>query len=320
MPGSFTFTFARQSGLVLIPATSFAITGNYLRFTLTGQAAMAAADYITIYATIEGNRLRELISDVHSIGLLVRSSVGPLKFGVALRNIGDGGSAPQQTWRSLCKLATISTANVWTVIQLPNLPFFDSSTTWNTAPGTYGYEILITPDCGTTYTAPANDSWQQGNFYGAVGQDHFAAIAPVNSTFDLAFVQHEPGPLCTQFIDLPFGPNLRSCQRYLAKSWGYSSATPAADGNWRHLGTLVPSSTTVRSFAPFPVEMAKVPTVTVYDNAGNGNSIYVDYIGQSPVSTINVLKTGIQNIILASASAQTTPVTVLGNWLADTGW
>jgi hypothetical protein len=282
---------------------------------------MAGAGYIVCaYQTVEGSRLRELINDNHSIGLLVRSSVSPLKFGVALRNIGDGGSAPQQTWRSLCKLATISAANVWTVIQLPNLPLFDSSTTWNTAPGTYGYEILITPACGPTYTTPANNTWQQGNLYGAVGQDNFAA-SPVNSTFDIAFVQHEPGPLCSQFIDLPFGANLRSCQRYFAKSWGYSGgATPAADGNWIQLGTLVPSTGAIRSFAPFPVEMAKVPTVTVYDASGGVNSVHVDYVGASPVSAVNVLKTGIHDINLASASTLTTPVSVLGYWSADTGW
>ena len=137
-----TFAASGQQGaeIVNVPGTNFAITSKFFRVQLTtAQATLAANDILWFNQYIEGQRLRELISDVHSISiLLVWSSVAGLKFGVALR---DGAGIP--AW-SLTKLCTIPSANTWTLITLPALPLWKAGGTWSVNPGVVGYQISIT--------------------------------------------------------------------------------------------------------------------------------------------------------------------------------
>jgi hypothetical protein len=112
-------------------------------------------------------------------------------------------------------LCTIPTGGVWTLIQLPNLsPFPPAGFPLGHITGDYSYyELAINLCVGSTYIAPATNAWYNTNYSGAPGMDNFAA-KPVNTAFYLAFVQHEPGPVCTQFMDVPFEDNLLDCQRY----------------------------------------------------------------------------------------------------------
>jgi hypothetical protein len=253
------------SAPVTIPGTNFAISSKFYRVTLTAsQATLGASDIIWFNQFVEGIRLRELISDVHSTQVLVRSSVAGLKFGLALRDAANT--------RSLTKLCTISSANTWTLISLPALPLWTAGTTWSLAPGVNGYEVSITLACGSTYTAPANDTWQTGNFVGAPGQSNLAASA-VNSTFDIAFIQHEPGPLCSTPIDCPFTQNLDECLRYYTKSYDYGTLPGAITNNGMAF-INVQAATNEHSLTPFKKVMAKVPTITGYSpNTGAINNV-----------------------------------------------
>ena len=158
--------------------------------------------------------VRELINDVHSISLLVYSSVAGLKFSVALRDPTDANS--------LVNLCTIPTANTWTLITLPNLPVWPAGGNFSILPGAQGYNLTVTLACGSTYMAPAAGTWQTGLFLGAPGMSSWVA-SPVNSTFFLAFVQHEPGALCTTLMDKPFSQNLDECLRYYQKTYAYGT-------------------------------------------------------------------------------------------------
>jgi hypothetical protein len=270
--GTLTYTAqvinAGFAGIVL-PGTNFTIAKNYLRVTLTGaQATLAAGDFLQLYTAIEGSNLLELINDVHSLSLLVRSSVSGLKFGLALQD-----SPPT---KSLTKLCTIPTANTWTLIPLPNNPIFPSAGNFSTIYGVLGYYLEIALACGSTYTAPANDIWQNGNFFGAVGQSNFAAQV-VNSTFDIAFCQHEPGAQATTLMDKPFTPNLDECQRYFTKSYPYGTK-PGTASNTSGMASFVNTSpvTNWAGYLPFKKTMATIPNVTIYNwNSGAANSIRV---------------------------------------------
>src|SRR5258708_5520666 len=81
---------AVQTGgnLITIPGgTNFAITRDILRTTLTTQQiTLGATDSIQIWQTIEGCNWREICNDVHSVSLLVRSSVAGLKFSLSLND------------------------------------------------------------------------------------------------------------------------------------------------------------------------------------------------------------------------------------------
>jgi microcystin-dependent protein len=304
---------AATSGIV-IPGTNFGITSSFLRFTLTTpKATLAAADYTTIYQTIEGSRLRELFNDVHSLKVLVRCSAA-LKFGVVLRTTASPA-------RCLGKIATITNPNAWTTLELPALPIWAADGTWYNYQGQYGYDLLITLACGSTYLTPANDTWQAtgaSGVIGALGQDNFGA-QPANATFDLACVQHEPGGSCSQFIDLNFEDNHRACKRYFAKSNQYATITPTANA-WSVIGQAV-AGTTLRSSIEFPEEMAKAPTMSLYGADASANYVYLDGVGEVAITTPTATTRNVQAIVTTAAyAAAGNGQPVLGMWKADTGW
>jgi hypothetical protein len=311
--GSGTLACSAQqgSGQFVVPGTNFVISRALLRITLTAQqASLAATDGLQITNVIEGPMLRELIGDVTSLQLLVRCS-SPIKFGVSL---SDSANA-----YSLVKLATISSANAFTLIQFPNLPLWTGSGTFPLTPGNVGYNLRICLCTGTTNMAAANDIWAAGNLYGAVGQDSFNTF-PVNTTFDLIFVQHQSGPLCETMIDCPFVDNYDACLRYYAKSYPYSTAigTASAVG---HVPFFVIQTgvASARAYVPFCKKMAQVPNVTIYNPlTGAINSVQDNNSVNWTVSSVSRSVDCIDAI--AMTSNFTTQVFAYAHYVADTGW
>src|SRR5262249_52495471 len=120
----------------------------------------------------------------------------------------------------------LGAANTWTLISLPAMPVWDPGTTWATAPGTVGYYLNIVLAAGSGIQVAANNTWQSTAAWAPAGISNFAA-QPVNSTFDLAFIQHEPGALCTSPMELDFATNYDRCLRYYQKTYDYGTAIGA---------------------------------------------------------------------------------------------
>ena len=298
---------------LVIPGTSFAITSNYYRVTLTtAQASLGASDSLQVRQVIEGPQWRELQSDVHSISLLVRTSVAGLKFGVNLRDT--------PTTTNLTKLCTVPSANIWTLIQLPNIPVWAAGNFIYT-PGVASYVLTMTLSAGTTATTSANDTWQNSTtaLVGAVGQDNFVS-KPVNSTFDVAFVQHEPGPVCSTLQDKPFSQNLDEALRFYQKTWPYGTAVGA--NSLLGLKSLIAPTASTSAFGPisFIKPMAKPPTVTIYSQTGVSGSVVdggsVTHTGAAPGATIG--DAGFASISFTTAT--TGAMQVNCHYTADTGW
>lgn len=93
--------------------------------------------------------------------------------------------------------------------------------------------------------------------------NNFAA-SPVNSTFDLGFVQHEPGAVCSTLMDKPFSQNLDECQRYYSKSPSYSALATAANNALGAVTLVVPASQSPYGYVPYKKTMAKVASYAVY--------------------------------------------------------
>jgi len=298
---------------VKVPGTNFYITANLLRITVTTtQASLAAGDYMQLVQNIEGPMLRELLGDVHSLQFLVRSSVAGFKFGFSLTDPSNS--------KSFTNVGTISAANTWQLLPFANIPVFASGGSWSFAPGAAGYVLRICLGCGTTYTSSANGSWLNGFFIGANGQSNLFATA--SATFDIAFVQHEPGPNCTTLIDKPFIENLQSCKRYYQKSSTYGVVTPNT-GDIYGIGTIMAANNAgVRCFLRFEQEMAKSPTISCWDHNNTGNNVYVDGVGSAVVSggggSIGHSTKGFTSLTLTAAVASVLPVSA--QWTADTGW
>jgi hypothetical protein len=297
---------------LVVPGTNFQISRSFLRFTLTtAQASLAASDDITIWQNVEGPQFRELQFDVHSTQLLVRSSVSGLKFGLSLQD-------PTSS-KSLVKLCTIPSANTWALLTLANLPIFPSAGTFTSNPGVLGYYLTIALAAGTTLTAPANDTWQNGNFLGALGQDNFAS-KPVNSTFDIAFIQHEPGAQCSTPIDKSFTQNLLECQRYYQTSypWGTAKGTATALGS---VSIFATAGTWPQAWIPFNQRMAKSPSLNGYSpSTGTLNTVRdtLANADRSTSGTINASDNGFSGFSLGTTNGSSAMYVL--HYTADTLW
>jgi hypothetical protein len=295
-----------------IPGTNFRISRAFLRVTLTAQqASLAAGDQLYLHQEIEGPNWRELSNDVHSVALLVRSSVAGLKFGLTLRD-------PVSVSQSLTKLCTITSANTWTLIQLPNIPVWPSGN-FQPAPGISGYRLDIVLSAGSTFTATANDVWQSGNFLGALGQSNFAA-SPVNSTFDIGFLQHEPGSLCTTFQDKPFSQNLTECLRYYDKSYSYAvkPGTVTSPG----IQVFVPAGG-VNPITPirFKQIMATQPTMTGYNYTTGAINSVRDATNSADRAISSTASTGDGGFNGFNVTGGVSTIwQALFHYTADTGW
>jgi hypothetical protein len=295
---------------VVIPGTNFGITAKYQRFTVgTAQASLAAGDFYILRQSIEGPRWRELASDVHSLSILVRSSVAGFVFSVALLDSG--------TTHSLVKQCTLGAANTWTLITLPNLPVW--SGTFSAAPGQVGYLLYITLAAGTTFTAAASSAWQTGNVFGVTGSSNFLATA--GATLDLAYIGHEPGALCTTPIDCPFPQNYDECLRYFCKSYDYDVAPGAVSTPGVH--AFFQSGTTgINGAARFPKPMAKVPTMTGYNHAtGAENSIRHQNGTDYAITNFGTVgKGGFYTLNTATMPAVVAGAFGFFHYISDTGW
>jgi hypothetical protein len=292
-----------------IPGTSFAITRGYMGMKVgTTKSSLAATDLFGISTQIEGPAWRELQNDVHSLSLLLRSTVN-CKLGVSLR---DGGTVS----KSLTKLITL-TANTDTLVQLPNLPVWPAGNFTNAA-GSASYSFTVMLACGSTYMSPANDTWQSGNFVGAVGQDNYLAN-PVNSEVDVFFVQHEPGPVCSTLQDKPFSQSLDECLRYYQKNYDYGVTPGSTAGRYVVFNTI--STNTALGTESFYKPMAKQPTVTFYNpNNGAINQCFGLVNGLPYQAAVNTSSpTGISSL---TNGANNFPVgAVIGfHYTSDTGW
>lgn len=245
--------------------------------------------------------------DVHSLSLLVRSNVSGLKLSVALL---DNAAA-----NSLVTSATITSSNTWTIIQLPNLPVWRG--TYSATPGQRAYMLIITLACGTTYLAAPSNAWQSSLLFGETGMSNFLATA--GATFDIGFVQHEPGPVCSTLIDKPFTQNLDECLRYFQKSYSYAEAPGKANAaGYVMLYTAINQSAI--GWMPFKKIMAKIPNISGWATDGTANSVRDAYAGlnRGITGVYSVSDSAFTGFSLGSTNAAVTYYNF--HYQADTGW
>jgi len=317
LTGTLRYSVQQIANNTLVPGTNYCISRSVWRITMTTtQASLGVSDVLNVWQSVEGPRLRELLTDVHSVSILVRSSIANLKFSVCLQDVAGT--------RALAKLCTLGAANTFSLITLPNLLVWPGGATWSTSPGVVGYYLNITLAAGTNIKVAANDTWQTVTTqYAATGIDNFAANA--GATFDLAFVQHEPGALCTTPIDCSFGQNLdgdMGCLRYYEKSYPYGSApgalTVAGAPYW-----FQPNAATTNCPVPifFKKTMAKAPTVLSYSPSTGASGTLRDVTAPADVSVTsytNIGDAGFGGFITNVARAALTQMTA--HYTADTAW
>jgi microcystin-dependent protein len=304
------FTVASGSASVVVPGTNFRLSSRELLFQLTTPATLAAGDYLTVSQNVEGPQFRELSLDVHSVSILAYCTKA-FKFGLIIRD--------NNATHSLTKLCAITTPNQWTLFTFPNLPIWPGVGSFSVTPGTVGYTVTIGLAGGSTYTAPANDTWQNGNFTAALGQDSFGSLA-ANDQFIVGFVQDQPGPYCETLIDCPFSQNYHECLRYYTKSYNYGSAVGSTGGPRCAFNSSAAFLQTPAGYVAFPRPMAKAPTLTIYSDATGTVNAARDQPGAADraVSASSSGEHGLSQFTMTTSMASAGLVTF--HYSADTGW
>jgi hypothetical protein len=294
---------------ILVPGTNFRITRSYIQLTVgTAQATLAAGEYVISYQFVEGPRWRELASDVHSVSILCYCSIA-LNFTLFIR---DSTNA-----YSLVIPVSIPAATV-TLVTLPNLPLWTSSGNFNQTPGALGYNIGICLGCGTTFQTGTTGSWVAGSFLGYAGMSNFLATA--GAIFQLRFMQHEPGALCSTLMDIDFPSNLLACERYYQKTYDYATAVASAVNPGMVSGVGIGTQVQIRGGVSFRQRMAKVPTVTTYNVIAPIVANQVTQIGGGGLAAGTTGNVGETGYALNLSAAPTASATYQWQHVADTGW
>lgn len=252
--GSHTINSSNPGEQILLPGSSYMINDRSLTLTLgTQQTTLGAGDYGLIRQSLEGIQLRPLFKDVHSVSILIKSSIANLKFSYFLQD--------PSVAHSYTKLCSLGAANTWTLITIPNIPILPAGT-WASTPGNLGgYEGLCF-GAGTTFTASADGAWQAANVNTSPGTTNFFGSS-VGATVSVAFIQHEPGSVCSTLMDKGF--SLDEAQRYYAKSYDYEVLGGAQTFSGSIGGFMGINTNGCVGNAAFPVKMAKIPTVVLYN-------------------------------------------------------
>ena len=311
--GTHTMNSSNPVETILVPGTSYLLNNRSLTLTLgTQQTTLGAGDYGYIFQQMEGSQIRPLFSDVHSVSILIKSSIANLKFSYWLQ---DPTSA--HTYTKLCSLGA---ANTWTLVTIPNIPVFMGAGTWAIDPGVLGAFEGICLGAGTTMTASSDGVWLSTAAIAAPGTTNFFGSS-IGATVSVAFIQHEPGPVCSTLMDKPFIQNLNECQRYYSKSYLYA----VKPGSVSSAGVCVLqtfASTNPLGTFRFPVRMAITPiTVQGYsDVTGSAGGVRDLYLpgDRSITAPFNVGDLGFGGFSLTSNNTSATVYTF--QWTADTGW
>jgi phage baseplate assembly protein W len=297
----------------LIPGTSYAISNNILRATLTtAQASLGTSDLYTISQNVGGPCFRPLQSDVTSISFLARCSIANFIGVITLRDV--------PATRSYCRAFSMpATANTWTLITLPNVPVWPSGN-FSAGVGANGYSLSICLAAGASYQTPSQNAWATGNYISIPGASNFAGVA-TGATFDLAFVQHEPGALCTSLIDVSFNDNYNDCLSYFHMTYNYGTIIGTSTGVGS-IGCNALANQSPIGYYPYKRKLVRLPpTITCYSSVSAViNSVRDSYAAVNRGVTGNINGSDDNPGYPSLASTNTSPTIYSFHIVADTGW
>ena len=253
---------------------------NSLKYTVTtADATIGATQYASIGQRIEGYNTADLMlgtanAKQFTVSFWVKSSVAGT-YGFALQNTaGDRGYATTYS---------IASTNTWEYKTL--VITGDTTGTW-LSDNSIGLRATWGLGIGSTYTVSANNAWEAGIKFGAVGATNL--MATLNATIRITGVELEVGTVATPFEHRSYGDELARCQRYYYKiqgdtesdifAIGYNEGSTEAIGvidfkvTMRTSPTSVETSGTASDYRVRSITNNTCTSVPVYRNATNQNA------------------------------------------------
>lgn len=209
---------AQQNAGSVTPPPGFQ---NYLGITVASAFTPGATDYFDLVQYIEANNISDLnwgTANAQPVSLHFRvysSLTGT--FSGAIQNYAATRTYPFTF--------TITQANTWQTIYLPNIPG-DQSGAWVLNGTGGGMALLFSLGAGAN-NLTTGGAWAAGGYIGTTGSVNLVATA--GATFYVTGVMLEKGPVCSPFEVRPIGAELQLAQRYfrkfpIFKHWAYQSA------------------------------------------------------------------------------------------------
>ena len=192
---------------------------GYITVT-TALPSLAAANFVGIYQNIEGYRIARLAwGTIHAqpitLGFWVCNAVAGIYTGVVRNKLANRSYAFSYT-QNLSNLAEYKTVTIQGC----------TDGTWEVT-NQIGMTIEFSAGCGTTYTAPALNTWYGTNYLAGPGQVNGAATTGDNLRISGVVVLpgiEAPSAARSPLIMRPYDQELATCMRYYAKTYDYAAA------------------------------------------------------------------------------------------------
>ena len=206
--------------------------------------------------------------------------------------------------RSYVAAYTQSVADTWeqSTITIPGC----TDGTWGTDEG-WGVALTFTLMAGTNFNTTA-DAWQTGAYYSTSSQVN--NLDSASNFFRIANVQLEAGDVSTDFEYRSFSEELAMCKRYYQKSFKIAD-TPADNVDTRQYNGMAVSTTQIRVFIDYEVEMRSFPSLTLYQPSAGSSAGKWAYWNAAWINSSNT------TLVLNLQKEFAVDLTVTGRTLGD---
>ena len=254
--GPTSFTSNQYSTSTNLPRGLQAYPGvnNALLYTNSTAYTTGVGTLVRISQAIEYANMRDF-----GFGTNVTNRRAVVSFWVRTSLAGTYAVAFQNNGATRSYVTTYTTtANTWTYV-VKNIPI-DSDNSWITTSSNTGLRVIFDFGSGTTYSAPATDAWQAGNYSRGTTQ---TALNTASANVYLTAVQVElmdgedwsGVAIATPFELIPRQKQFENCLRYSYIIGGLIGTNAGGNG-------YVSASNAAICNVSFPVPMRSSPTVS----------------------------------------------------------
>lgn len=239
----------------------------------TADTSIAAGENLNIQQIIEGQDLQRICKGTSDAKEITFSFYAKANAAATYTvELFDASNS-----RQISKTFSVTTA--WTRVSLTYPADTTGAFTDSNAAALY---VIIWLHAGSTYTSGTlnSTSWAANVEANRVSGSQTSFLDSTARTFFITGVQLEVGDTATDFEHRSFSDQLKACQRYFCRTYGYGTATGASNTSEGCISSVTEGAHNYASAGNFnfPVEMRSAPSVTLYStyNASTTGKVTAD--------------------------------------------